>query len=30
MPPAYADLADQDTDEQDDSPDTYGDLRKSG
>lgn len=30
VPPAYADLAEQDGDEQDSSPDAYEDLRKSG
>ena len=30
VPPAYADLAEQDGDEHDLSPDTYGDLRRSG
>jgi len=30
VPPAYADLAEQDGDDQDYAPDAYGDLRKSG
>jgi hypothetical protein len=30
VPPAYADLAEQDTSEPDLTPDAYGDLRKSG